>query len=61
MKGRNRVCTGKQQHETEALATAHLMALVARGATRSSLKAYKCRYCGTWHVGHRPGSGGRRP
>lgn len=50
---RRQACAGKQRHETEAAARAHAASLYRkRGA--QGLNVYKCKFCGAWHVGHRP-------
>lgn len=50
---RRRACSGKQRHPTEEAARAHVAALYhQRGAL--GLNIYKCKFCGAWHVGHRP-------
>lgn len=43
--------TGKREHSDRRSAKAHARALVGQ-----HLRPYLCRDCGTWHVGHLPGS-----
>jgi len=49
---RRRACGHKVRHENEAAARAHIGALHhAKGY--SPMNAYRCSFCGGWHVGHR--------
>lgn len=50
---RDAACEGKQ-----ALATPEMARAAA--ARRPGRKAYRCQWCGFWHVGH-PNGTGRRP
>lgn len=54
-KTKNRGCNGKVRHETRAEAKAHLWSMVRRGAFVLWLNVYRCKHCGHFHVGHRPG------
>jgi hypothetical protein len=47
-----RACAGKRTHQRQRDATAHLRHLVSAGACSVHLRAYHCRHCGAWHVGH---------
>jgi hypothetical protein len=51
---RYQACAGKHVHRDKADAEKH--ARRERKRTRSVMTAYHCRYCGHWHVGHKPGS-----
>ncbi|MFI0718896.1 hypothetical protein [Streptomyces sp. NPDC021224] len=48
---RRRGCEGKKAHPDRDAARAHMLDLVARGAT--GLNVYRCRRCSRFHVGHR--------
>ncbi len=48
-----RACTGKRVHQRQCDATAHVRRLVKDGQHPSRLRAYHCRHCGAWHVGHK--------
>lgn len=54
-------CGCKQRHADATAAHAHAASLRrlshAKGDTRGAIDPYPCRFCGGWHVGHRPGSG----
>jgi hypothetical protein len=53
-------CTsGKRRYFNKDLAMRHVARLRAQGATNNASCAYRCKLCGGWHVGHRPGSFGR--
>lgn len=58
--GRRRACKHKMRHRSEETARDHRARLIAGGAYADFLHVYECEYCGGWHVGHRPGSGGER-
>lgn len=49
-----RRCWPKEQHASQGAAEAHLRALIKLGKERdaSQLRAYHCRHCRQWHVGH---------
>ena len=51
---RGRACVGKKAHTTraDADADAHRLRLIARGAAPEGIRAYRCRHCRHWHVGH---------
>jgi hypothetical protein len=53
---RRRSCGRKQRHGSEAEARAHIGGLHGRKGYQGLLNAYRCRFCGGWHVGH---AGGR--
>lgn len=53
---RQRSCTGKHHYRTRATATAGLTWLISQGRRPANrLHAYKCEWCGGWHLGHKPG------
>lgn len=56
---RAKACTGKQRHPDKATAEGHRFSLIRRGASSVQFVAYKCKFCGAWHVGHRMRRGGR--
>lgn len=60
MPRRRRACKGKLAHHSEETAREHRARLIAQGADATRLHVYPCDHCGRYHVGHRPGSGGRR-
>ena len=43
-------CDGKQAHATPLLATK-----VAKKMRQKSVKPYRCKWCGKWHVGGKAG------
>lgn len=45
---RRKGCTHKVRHESEAFAK------IAAYKTKGRVGAYKCKFCGGWHVGHAP-------
>jgi hypothetical protein len=47
---RRKACTGKIQYATVAQATAAKYKVIERFNDRMS--AYRCRFCGQWHLGH---------
>lgn len=49
---REQACDGKVRHQTRQAAHAAVQALTGKGKDRMS--AYRCPWCDTWHVGHRP-------
>ncbi len=49
---RARSCGDKIRHKTEADALTQIASLRA-GGELGPLKAYHCRFCKFWHVGHR--------
>lgn len=53
---RRRMCTGKTRYRDEAAATAALRAIAPWGEADSgaALRAYRCDYCGRWHLTSRP-------
>ena len=56
-----RACTGKRRYETRHHAERALDYCVSRGAAPSQISVYQCPIKGDhYHVGHRPGSRGKR-
>jgi len=53
-------CKGKIQHRHQRDAMIHASRLRALGATKQHSNVYQCNKCGAWHVGHKPGSTGKR-
>ena len=45
--------TGKQRHPDKVTTENHRFNLIRKGASPGQMVAYKCRFCGSWHVGHR--------
>jgi len=59
---RRRSCTGKVRHTSQANAEVARRVMVRAGrAAPGTLNAYRCSFCGGYHVGTRPGTGGLRP
>lgn len=56
---RGRACTGKKTHASRAGADEHRNRLIAAGAAPEGIRAYRCRHCGHWHVGHTGPATGR--
>lgn len=49
------VCGRKHKHKSKDTAENHIVALVLSGkAYEGDMEAYKCPFCGSWHVGHAP-------
>lgn len=57
---RAKVCGRKQRHENRAAAENHRHNLIRQGAAPLQLVAYRCKFCGCWHVGHRMRAKGKR-
>lgn len=49
---RRRACSRKIRHETEAAARGHIGQLHKRKGWQGHMNAYRCSFCGGWHVGH---------
>jgi hypothetical protein len=49
-------CKGKVRHPTRDMADEHIEGLKADGKAGHPkgppMMPYRCRFCGTWHVGH---------
>lgn len=55
-RSKGRSCDGKQRHETDAQAHAHIQRLGrVLGAPLSRYHSYACQHCGGIHVGHHTG------
>lgn len=51
----NRACTGKKPFPSFGDALNHSMWRRRRfGATADAVWVYQCRFCGSFHLGHRP-------
>lgn len=48
---KSRACDGKPRH-TETSARTHVTRLVQGGTAEGSVRAYDCKHCDHWHVGH---------
>jgi hypothetical protein len=53
---RRRTCASKRRYPSAALAARAAEVVAARTPRLSGcpLRAYPCRFCAGWHVGHRP-------
>lgn len=51
---RRRSCKGKVRHASHEHAVIALVKTV-RGGANGHMSAYRCRFCGGWHIGHTPG------
>lgn len=51
---RRRSCDGKIRHADQREALDHIAGLNRRKGFQGSMNAYRCDFCGGWHVGHRP-------
>lgn len=49
---RRKQCQGKVRHPNPQAAYAHAASLKHKGDVTGFINAYKCRFCGGWHVGH---------
>jgi hypothetical protein len=45
-------CLGKSAYQTQMQAQAAIGRRRRNNKDRAPLNAYRCRYCGQWHVGH---------
>lgn len=53
--GRVKSCTSKKSFRTEAGAIAYRLWRISQGAAEWTCQVYRCkRFCGGFHVGHRP-------
>jgi uncharacterized membrane protein YgcG len=50
-----RSCDGKRRYRTKRGADGVVLE-IARQQRDESIRAYKCQFCGYWHVGHRKAS-----
>lgn len=53
---RRKQCGDKKRHATAAEALDHIQYLRRNHKARGALNAYRCQWCGGFHVGHVPGS-----
>lgn len=51
---RRKACMGKQRHESQDRAIAHIISLQRAGKIDGHMNPYRCGFCGSWHVGHAP-------
>lgn len=51
---RRKACTGKIRHADALAAFAHIRALFRSKGYQGHLNAYRCGFCGGYHVGHAP-------
>lgn len=59
--GAERRCLGKRSYDNQAAAIEGIEANARnRGIYVPHWRAYRCRHCGHWHIGHRPGLGRER-
>lgn len=49
---RRKACAGKVRHGSQEEATAHAIHLRRKDGDR--VRAYRCPFCRSWHVGHTP-------
>ncbi|MFI6296735.1 hypothetical protein ACIBEJ_34455 [Nonomuraea sp. NPDC050790] len=52
---KGRKCDGKRRHAGRQDAERARGRLIEKGANPNWLKAYACKHCGGFHVGHVPG------
>lgn len=47
-------CWRKERHASQGAALAHMRSLLKTGREKdaSRINVYRCKFCGTWHVGH---------
>lgn len=45
-------CAGKIRHDSEAKAWRHINGIMRRRGADGKMNAYRCKYCGFWHIGH---------
>lgn len=48
-----RECGNKTAHPSKAAAEAHAWSLVRAGTRAGRMAVYRCKHCGSWHVGHK--------
>lgn len=53
---RRKQCGDKTRHSTAADALTHIRNLKDRRRINGTVNAYRCRWCGGYHIGHAPGS-----
>ena len=55
---RRKSCEGKAKHDTKDNAVVAIKVLVRNRGHQGQLHAYRCDFCGKWHVGHQRGQNG---
>lgn len=50
---RRRSCSRKIRHTTESDARRHIAGLNIGKGYQGAMNAYRCSFCGGWHIGHR--------
>ena len=59
---RRRSCLRKHRYDNRTDARRELDRIVATtGADPTGMRVYQCPWCAGYHIGKRPGIGGRRP
>ena len=48
----NLSCNGKMKHKSEAKAWRAINGLTSRHGKDGKMNAYRCAFCGFWHIGH---------
>lgn len=48
----HRSCDGKAKHDSEAKAWRAIAGVTKRRGWDGKMNAYRCGYCGFWHIGH---------
>jgi rubrerythrin len=51
---RRKACKGKARHADRHTAAAALFALNRNKGYQGPMNVYSCKFCGGWHIGHRP-------
>ena len=51
---RRKACSGKIAYKTLADAMGARNSMIKRFGLRKVISAYKCEYCGMYHIGHTP-------
>lgn len=51
---RRKACEGKRRYQSVADAQPHITNLYRRRKAYGTLQAYKCQFCGGYHVGRPP-------
>ena len=49
---KSKSCGSKVKHRTEEGAKIHIKNIYRKNQTYHNMKAYKCKFCGFWHVAH---------
>lgn len=48
----HRSCDGKMQYKSEAKAWRAIKGVTRRHGRDGKMNAYRCAFCGFWHIGH---------